>query len=119
MDEQDSWPAPQAAKKKKKGKIIAPGAGLKGFVDWADSKASDPTEEKEDDMSSLVARFVAGMCKRAASAHGETTPGSKVSGGKRPKQFGPDEEAHKSSVVIALNSPERASDALLALEGAA
>ena len=43
LDEQDSRPAPQVAKKKKKGKIIATGAGLEGFVDWVDPNASDPT----------------------------------------------------------------------------
>ena len=69
-------------------------------------------------MSSLAIGFVAPMCKRAASAQGETTPGSEVSGGKHPKRFGPDEEAQKSSPVIIVDSPERASDALPALEGA-
>ena len=48
--------------------------------------ASEPTEEREDDISSLVARFAAQMRKRAVSFQGETTPNSEVSGGKRPKQ---------------------------------
>ena len=59
------------------------------------------------------------MCKRAASAKGETTPDSEVLGEKRPKWSGPDEEAQKSLVVITMDSPKRASDALSALEGAA
>ena len=45
-------------KKKKKGKIIVADAGLKGFMDLVDPNASDPTKEREDDMSSLAARFV-------------------------------------------------------------
>ena len=81
---QDPKPAPQSAKKKgkikaahavkkKKGKIItghikAADARLKGFVDWLDPTASDPVEEREDNMSSLVVGFSARMHKRAASA---------------------------------------------------
>ena len=68
LDEQDSRPAPQAAKKKKKGKIKAAGVGLEGFLDWVDPNASDLTEEKEDDMSSLTVGFFARMHKRAMSA---------------------------------------------------
>ena len=80
MDEQDSRPAPQAVKKKKKkGKIIAAGVGLETFVDWIDPNANNPIEKKKDDMSNLAAGFTARMCKRAASAQGETTPGSTVS----------------------------------------
>ena len=45
-------------------------------------------------MSSLVVGFAARMCKRATSAHGETTPTSELSSGKHPNQYGPDEEAH-------------------------
>ena len=73
LEEQDSRPAPQAAKKKKKkkGKIIIAGAGLEGFVDWVDPNVSDPTKEMEDDMSSLATGFVDRMRKRAASAQGE------------------------------------------------
>ena len=51
-------------------------------MDWAGPNASNPIEEREDDMSSLGVRFDARMRKRAASAQGETTPGSKVSGEK-------------------------------------
>ena len=55
--------------------------------------ASEPTEEMEDDMSSLVARFFAQMRKRAVSSQGETTPGSEVPGSKLPKLSGLNEEA--------------------------
>ena len=89
-------------KKKKKGKIISASMGLEGFVDWVDPNASDPDEEREDDMCNLVARFAARMRKWAMSYHGETTPDSEVFDGKRPKRFGLDEEAQRSSTVIAI-----------------
>ena len=69
-------------------------------------------------MSSLAIGFAARMCKLAASAQGETTLGSEVFGGKHLKRSGPDEEAQKNSSVITVDSLERASDALSALEGA-
>ena len=119
MDKQDSRPAPQAAKKKKKkGKIITVGAGLEDFVDWVDPNISDSTKEREADMSNLAAEFVAQMRKRAASSQRETTPGSEVSSEKLPKRSGLDEEAQKSPAVIVVNSPKRASNVLPALEGA-
>ena len=62
-------------------------------MDWADLNTSDLVEKMKDDMSNLATGFAARMHKRAASAQGETTPGSEVSGEKRPKRFGPDEEA--------------------------
>ena len=62
-------------------------------MDWVDPISSEPAEEREGDMSSLAAGFVALMCKRASSAQGETTLGSEVSSDKRPKWSGPDEEA--------------------------
>ena len=46
-------------KKKKRGKIIAVGAELEGFVDWVDPNASDIAEEREDDMFSLAVGFAA------------------------------------------------------------
>ena len=59
--------------KKKKGKIItgqikAVGLGLKGFVDWLDPTASDPAEEREEDMFSLSVGFAIWMRQRAVSA---------------------------------------------------
>ena len=54
--------------KKKKGKIKAVSAGLEGFMDLVDPIASDPIEEKEDNMSSLTARFAERMRKRAMRA---------------------------------------------------
>ena len=65
-----------------------------------------PIEESEDNMSSIVAGFVARMHKRAASAHGETTPGSEVPGGKYSKRSGLDKEVQKSLTVVTLDSPE-------------
>ena len=44
-------------------------------------------------MFSLVAGFVVRMNKRAPSAQGKTTPGSRVPGGKHSKRSGPEEEA--------------------------
>ena len=54
--------------KKKKGKIIpgyikVVGAGLEGFMDWLDPTASDPTEKREEDMSSLSVGFSVWMRK--------------------------------------------------------
>ena len=60
-------------KAKKGGQTKAVGAGLEGFVDWTNPTASEPTEKREDDMSSLTAGFAARMCKRATSTQGETT----------------------------------------------
>ena len=97
---------------------MAAGAGLEGFVDWVDPNASNPVEEREDDMSSLATGFAVRMCKQAASAQGKTTLGPKVSSRKRSRWLGPNEEAQKSPIVIAVDSPKRVSDALLALEGA-
>ena len=62
-------------------------------MDWLDLTTSDPTEEIEENMSSLAAGFAAQMHKREARSKGETTPGSEVSGGKGPKRSGLDEEA--------------------------
>ena len=71
-----------------------------------DPPASDPIEERKEEMSSLVAGFAAWMCKRAASAQGETTLGFEVSGEKCLRQFGPGENALKSPSVITVDSPE-------------
>ena len=65
-------------------------------MDLVDPKASDPAEEREEDMSSLVVRFAAQMRKRVTSAQRESTPGSEIFGGKHPKWFSPDEEAHRA-----------------------
>ena len=93
-------------KKKEKGKIIAIGARLECFVDLVDPNASDPVEEMEEDMSTLAVGFAAQMRKRVTSAQRETTPGSELSGGKRPKWFSPNEEAHKSPTVVTMDSVE-------------
>ena len=85
-------------------------------MDWLDPPAGNPYEERDEDMSSLIARFVARMRKRAASAQGETVPCFEVYGGKRPKWFGLDEEAQKSLTVITMDSLEQASNALPSLD---
>ena len=59
---QDPKPTPQAVKKKK-GNIKAADTGLKGFVEWADSIASDSAEERDEDMSSLAVGFSMQMGK--------------------------------------------------------
>ena len=46
-------------------------------MDLVDLISSESVEEREGDMSSLVAGFVAQMRKRAASAQWETTPALK------------------------------------------
>ena len=88
-------------------------------MDCVDPIASEPVEEREDNMSSLATGFSATMSKRAASAQGETTPNFEVPDDKRPKRSSPDDMAQKSQAVSTLNSPKRASNALSALKGAA
>ena len=105
-------------KKKKKGKIIVVDVRLKGFVDLVDPKASDLAKEREDDMSSLAARFSKRMRKRAISGQEETTSGFEVSGGKCLKRSGPNEEAQKSRGVITVDSQNEPPDALPTFEGA-
>ena len=70
-------------------------------------------------MSSLATGFAVRMCKRAVSSRGETTPVSEVPDGKWPKRSGPDRKAQNSLDVIAMDSLERATDALPTLKGAA
>ena len=81
--------------------------------------SSEPTEEREGDMSNLAPRFSARMRKWAVSTQGETILDFEASGDKHLKRYGLDEEAQKSPTVIIVDYPERASDALLAWEGAA
>ena len=84
-----------------------------------DRITNEPTREREDDMSSLVAGFSAWMRKRAARAQGETTPGSEVPSNKRPKWSVLNDEVQRSPTVVTLDPPKQAFNALLALEGAA
>ena len=53
-------------------------------------------------MSSLASIFAARMPKLAASAQGETTPGSEVLGGKHPKRLGLNKRVQKISIVISF-----------------
>ena len=57
-----------------------------------DPIASEPAEEREDDMSSLTVGFFAQMCKWVASIKGENTLNSEVPSGKRPKRSGLNDE---------------------------
>ena len=74
LAKQDPQPTPQAAKKNKKmrenkgGRTKAIDVGLESFMDWTDQTSSQLTEEEEDNMSSLTAKFTAWMRKRAASS---------------------------------------------------
>ena len=66
-----SAPIPRAVKKKKENRMRAwqtkeSGAGLEDFVDWMGIIANEPA--KEEEMSSLAARFTARMRKRATSS---------------------------------------------------
>ena len=79
-------------KVKKVGQTKAVDSGLEGFVDWVDPFSNEPAEEREDDMSSLVARFTTRICKWVMRTQGEITPGSEVLCDKSPKQPSPDEE---------------------------
>ena len=112
VQEQES--APRSVKKKgkkKKGRITtgevkAVDVGLEGFVDWLDPLDSDPTKEREEDMSSLATGFAARMRKQAVSAQREITRDSIIYGERHPKRSGPDEEAQKSPSVIIMDSQE-------------
>ena len=76
-----------------------------------DPIANEPAEEREDDMSSITARFATRMCKWAASTQRETIPESEVPGGKCPQRSGLNDEVQRSPIVVTLDSPEQASDA--------
>ena len=64
------------------------GVCLEDFMDWTGIIANEPG--KEEEMSSLVAGFIARKRKLAAGSEGETTPKSY---GKRLKRSSPNEEA--------------------------
>ena len=104
-------------KKKKVIRVKASGKGLEGFVDWTDPTVSESAKEREVEMSSLAAGFAAWLCKRAANAQGEVTPGSKGPNGKSSRLSDPEKETQKSPAVIAVDSSERAPDGVLALGG--
>ena len=75
-------------------------------MDWTNPRVRKLAEEEEVEMSGLVSGFVARMRKRAASAQGETSLGSEVLGGKRPKLSSPNKEAQKSPTVINVDSSD-------------
>ena len=88
-------------------------------MDWVDPIASEPIEERENDMSSLHAGYSAHMSKQATSAQGETTLSFEVAGDKCLKWSGLNDEVQRSPTVVTLDSPKQASNALPALEGSA
>ena len=62
---------PDEKEKEEEGQYIVTSVGLEGFVDGVDPNASDLAEEREDNMSSLIAGFSLQMCKWAATAQGK------------------------------------------------
>ena len=114
---QSPWPTPQLAKKKKENrtrtqKTKEVGAGLEDIVDRTGIISSEPT--KEEEMSSLVTGFAVQMRKRATGSKGETTPRS---GGIRSRRSSSNEEVKKDWAIISMDSPDRAPNDQLALEG--
>ena len=87
-------------------------------MDWTDPTASEPDEDREDDMSGLTVGFSARMRKRVASSQGKTILGSEVTDNKLPKWSGPDGEAQNNPTIITVDSSKWALDSLPALEGA-
>ena len=74
---------------------------------------------EKGEMSNLAVGFATRMHKWAASAQGEANPRFEVSGGNSRKQSGSSGEVQESQAVVTLDSPERASKVIPALEGAA
>ena len=108
---------PPSAKKKKENNTRArqskvAGARLEEFVDSAVVISSESIEEEE--MSNLAVRFATLMRKRSSGPEGETTPNYD---GKRMKWSSLEEEARKDWTVILVDSPDRASNDKLVLEG--
>ena len=62
--------------------------------------------------------FLRGCVSGLRALKGKLPPALDVPGGKRLKRFSPDEVAQKSLIIITVDSPKRASDALMNLEGA-
>ena len=79
---------------------------------------SQSIEEKEVEMSGLVAGFAMRMRKRAANTQEGTTLGLEVPGGKRFKPSRFDEEVQADPTVITVDSPERVLEAPSAVRGA-
>ena len=117
---QDPKPSPQVMmkKKKKSGQAKAASEGLEGFMEWTNPAVSQSAEEKEVEMSGLVAGFTMRMCKRAANAQEGTTLGLEVLGGKRSRPSRFDEEVQADPAVIIVDSSERVLEAPSAVGGA-
>ena len=115
----DPKPAPQVVtkKKKKSGQEKAASEGLEGFVDWTNSIVSQSVEEREAEMSSLVARFAIQMRKLVVDAQEGTTPDLKLPGDKHFRPSRSDEEVQADPTVIVVDSPERVLEAPVCYRG--
>ena len=87
-------------------------------MDWTNLTVSESVEEREVEMSSLVAGFTMRMHKRDASAQEETTPDLKVPSDKRSRLFGLDEEVQDDLAVITVDSSEQVLEVEPAIGGA-
>ena len=83
------------------------------LVDLGSTKSAE-----EGEMSNIAVGFAAQMSKRATSAQREANLEFEVLSEKCRKQFGSGREVQESRVVVTLDSLERASEAIPALEGA-
>ena len=98
----DPKPAPQVVSKKKKKsrKAKAAGEGQEGFMDWTNPTVSKSTEEREVEMSGLIAKFSIRMHKRATNAQERTTLGLEVPSDKRSRPSRSNEEVQDDPMVI-------------------
>ena len=104
----DLPPLPRLAKKRTETRARqtkTADVGLEDFIDWTSVVASEPTEEEE--MSNLATEFAAWMRKRTIGSKGEATS---ISGGKRSRQFPPDDRAQKDWAIVSVDSLDRASN---------
>ena len=83
-------------------------------MDW-----TNPVEEREAKMSSLIVGFTMRMHKRASNAQEETTLSPKVPSNKRSRPSRFDEEVQADPVVIVVDSPEQVLKTPSAVGGAA
>ena len=105
-------------KKKKSRHAKAASEGLEGFVDRTNLAVSQSTEEKEVEMSNLVAGFAMRMHKRPTKAQEGTTPCLEVPGGKRSRPSRFDEEVQVDMAMITVDSLEQVLEAPSAVGGA-
>ena len=108
-----------AKKKKNFGQAKFANEGLEGFVDLTNLTVSQSVEERETEMSGLVAGFAIRMRKRAANAQEGTTPSLKVPGDKHPRASISEDKVQDNPVVIAVDSLVQVLEASSAIGGAA